>query len=352
MATQLRDRDAIISCEGLIFRVYGYSHPPTGYVCDVEYAPSNLYRSPHPKAPRHGRNGLYYKFFEDQGLKFIQRHYPEYHVYYRPLQRRLVGVQATAISTSRLPGYVLRELYNQTPSDELLQALHKILHELTTISTLKLNNFGVFGSLLHGFYHSHFSDIDLTITGKRSLQELQEALSAIYDTGNGILINEFTSPQTWNKDQWRFTNFSLSEYEWHQRRKLIYSLYTGAASHRRIKVEFEPVLRYPEIVNEYNEIQRLENLGWIEAEGRILDNDHGSFMPSIYTFELDTSSRPDVKEIHRIISYVEEYRMQVNKGEKIQVKGHVEKVTALRNQFYQITLTYAPRYYEQVLKKI
>jgi predicted nucleotidyltransferase len=314
MATQLRDRDAIISCEGLIFRVYGYSHPPTGYVCDVEYAPSNLYRSPHPKAPRHGRNGLYYKFFEDQGLKFIQRHYPEYHVYYRPLQRRLVGVQATAISTSRLPG--------------------------------------VFGSLLHGFYHSHFSDIDLTITGKRSLQELQEALSAIYDTGNGILINEFTSPQTWNKDQWRFTNFSLSEYEWHQRRKLIYSLYTGAASHRRIKVEFEPVLRYPEIVNEYNEIQRLENLGWIEAEGRILDNDHGSFMPSIYTFELDTSSRPDVKEIHRIISYVEEYRMQVNKGEKIQVKGHVEKVTALRNQFYQITLTYAPRYYEQVLKKI
>ncbi len=352
MASQLRDRDAIISREGIIFRVYGYFHPSNGYVCDVEYAPSDLYQSQHPKALRQGIQRLYYKFFEDQGLKFITQNYPEYQIYYRPLQRHLVGVQVPAISSSRVPGHSLQKLYHKTPSDELLRALHDILHEITTISTLKLDNFGVFGSLLHGFYHPHFSDIDLTIMGKRNFQELQQTLSAIYNKNDGILINEFSSQKTWSKDQWRFTNLSRAEYAWHQRRKLIYSLYSGVASHRRIKVEFEPVLSYPEIVNEYNEIVQIENLGWIEAEGFILDDEYGSFIPSIYAFELTTSTRSDIKEIHRIISYVEEYRMQVNKGEKIRVNGHVEKVTALRNQFYQITLTYAPRYYEQVLKKI
>ncbi len=352
MATQLRDRDAIISREGMIFRVYGYSHPPTGYVCDIEYAPSNLYQSQHPKAPRHGKDVLYYKFFEDQGIKFIKQNYPKYHVHYRPLHRKLIGLPVTAVSTSRLPCHILQELYHQKPCDELLHALHDILHEITTISTLKLSNFGVFGSLLHNFYHPHFSDIDLVIIGKQSLRELQQALLSIYTTSSGILINEFSSSTTWNKDHWKFTNLSLPEYEWHQRRKLVYSLYTGSASSRQIKVEFEPVLSYPEIKNEYNELRRIENLGWIEAEGWILDDDHGSFMPSIFTFELDLSSRPDIQDIHRIISYVEEYRMQVNKGEKISVKGYVEKVTALRNHFYQITLTYAPRYYEQVLKKI
>ncbi|MEM1550917.1 MAG: hypothetical protein QXX56_04210 [Candidatus Bathyarchaeia archaeon] len=47
---RLRDRDAIITPEGLIFRVLGYSHPSNGYICDVEYAPSEIYRSSNPKA--------------------------------------------------------------------------------------------------------------------------------------------------------------------------------------------------------------------------------------------------------------------------------------------------------------
>lgn len=352
MAPQLRDRDAIISREGIIFRVYGYSHPPNGYVCDVEYAPSLLYHSQHPKATRQGKNRIYYKFFEDQGLLFVTQRYPEYQIYYHPLQRQLVGVNVPAISQSKLPRRALSILYQQTPTDELLLTLHDILQEITTISTLKLNDFGVFGSLLHGFYHPNFSDIDLTIMGKQNVQELQKTLSTIYNRNDGILINEFSSPKTWNKDRWRFTNLSLAEYECHQRRKLIYGLYTGSASHRRIKVEFEPVLNYSEIANEYNEIIQIENLGWIEAEGLILDDEFGSFMPSIYAFELVASNRSDIKDVHRITSYVEEYRMQVKKDEKIRVNGYVEKVTALRNQFYQITLTYAPRYYEQLIKRI
>jgi len=39
---RLRDRDAITTKEGLIFRVYGYTHPLDGFVCDLEYAPAEF----------------------------------------------------------------------------------------------------------------------------------------------------------------------------------------------------------------------------------------------------------------------------------------------------------------------
>jgi predicted nucleotidyltransferase len=74
-------------------------------------------------------------------------------------------------------------------------------------------------------------------------------------------------------------------------------------------------------------------------------------MPSIYQIEpLKTTSQTKPESIKRILSYVEEFRMQVKKDETVTVEGNLEKVTTARDSFHQIILTYAPRYYEQVLK--
>jgi len=64
--TQLRDRDGIVTREGLIFRVFGYSHPPNAYICDAEYASANIFSSKVPRAPRDGSiSPLFYKFYDD-----------------------------------------------------------------------------------------------------------------------------------------------------------------------------------------------------------------------------------------------------------------------------------------------
>jgi CTP:phosphocholine cytidylyltransferase-like protein len=47
---------------------------------------------------------------------------------------------------------------------------------------------------------------------------------------------------------------------------------------------------------------------------------------------------------------MEEFRQQAQKDEVIIVEGNLEEVTTPRETCYQITLTYCPRYYEQVLK--
>ncbi len=352
MARGLRDRDAIISREGIIFRVYGYAHPPTGYVCDVEYAPAAIYRSSDPKAFREGKTGRYFKFFEDRGLKFVARRYPQYQVYYGPLRRWLVGVSHRDIDEARRPGQVLQHLLQREGNDELIRALKQTLHQITAMSHLTTRDFGVFGSLLHDFYHPQYSDIDFTVVGQAQVRELRDVLATLYRERSGLLINEFASPHTWSKDTWKFTNMSLSEYAWHQRRKLLYGTYVGAASTRRINVEFEPVKANGHGVNDYDAKARVHSLGWIEARGRITEDADGGFMPAIYGFAVDDSSHPRGDDVSRIVSYVEEYRMQVRRGERVWVAGHLERVTSLRSPVYQITLSYGPRYYEQTLKTL
>jgi len=54
----LRDRDAIETAEGLIFRVFGYSHPSNAYICDAEYASAKIFQSKDPRAPEKAKNSF------------------------------------------------------------------------------------------------------------------------------------------------------------------------------------------------------------------------------------------------------------------------------------------------------
>jgi predicted nucleotidyltransferase len=78
------------------------------------------------------------------------------------------------------------------------------------------------------------------------------------------------------------------------------------------------------------------------------------FIPSIYGIEpievVGGSSR--ALEAVRVVSYMEEFRLQAKRDEKISVEGTLERVVSPNGSFYQITLTYCPRYYEQVLKVV
>ena len=89
----LRDRDAIQSAEGIIFRVFGYSHPANAYLCDAEYASSKIFNSTDPRAPREGRSELYYKFYNDEGMKLVAKKYPQY----------LVNHEMLGLKTRRCP---------------------------------------------------------------------------------------------------------------------------------------------------------------------------------------------------------------------------------------------------------
>ncbi len=351
---RLRDRDAIITREGLIFRVFGYTHPPEGFVCDAEYAPSSLFKSANPKAYRTDGKNTFYKFYEDEGWRFIEANYQQYMLLYKPIGRKVVGVSHSDVAGIRKPEDALRRLIEKEPKDELIKALQKVLEATVISSGLSTGDFGVFGSLLQGFYHPKFSDIDIIVYGKRNLKRIRGVLRELYNDKGSRFSNEFDNLSPVMGKPWRFKNISPEEFVWHQRRKLIYGVFHDESFGRDIKVEFEPVRDWSEIINEYSQIKRITREGWVKALLHVKDDSEAPFMPSIYHVDaVKIVEGPRVEDLRKIVSYLEEFRMQAWKGETVYAEGNLERVELWNGGcFHQITLTYGPRYYEQVLKVV
>ncbi|MCX8170702.1 MAG: nucleotidyltransferase domain-containing protein [Candidatus Bathyarchaeota archaeon] len=348
---KLRDRDAILTCEELIFRVLGYIHPPAGYICDLEYAPSEIFRSDNPKAFRSDGRRVFYKFFGDEGWRFILEKYPQYMLDYEPLGRKVVGVRRESIVEVRRPEERLRQIIESHRNDELIRALREVLRIFIEGQGLSMEGFGVFGSLLHGFYNPRFSDIDIVVYGRSNLERVRQVLCDFYRDRSSFFTNEFADNSPVKGKVWRFKNLSPEDFVWHQRRKMIYALFHDGFSGRLIKVEFEPVKAWHEISNKYWEINRIVWRGWIKAIVRVTSDEEAPFMPSIYYVEpIEIIDGPKADSILRVVSYLEEFRMQCWRDEIAYVEGNLEEVETKGGNFHQITLTYGPRYYEQTLK--
>ncbi|MBS7646383.1 nucleotidyltransferase domain-containing protein [Candidatus Bathyarchaeota archaeon] len=350
---RLRDRDAIVTREGLIFRVFGYVHPSESYICDLEYAPASLFKSTNPKAYRTDGRHVFYKFYEDEGWHFIQKRFPQHMVLYKPLGKKVVGINKEDIIEIRKPEHALKRLAERKPRDELLMALQKVLDATVFSLGLCLDDFGVFGSLLHGFYHPKFSDIDIVVYGRENLKKIRKILHDLYSDGDSCFSNEFIDNSAIQGKVWRYKNLTPQEFVWHQQRKLIYGVFHDEASGRSIKVEFEPVKSWSEIQGDYSETRKIEWVSWVKAVLRIKDDSEAPYMPSVYQVEpIQILDGPHVGNLERVVSYLEEFRMQAWKGETVYVEGNLEKVETQNGDcFHQITLTYGPRYYEQVIKK-
>ncbi|HLN89074.1 MAG TPA: nucleotidyltransferase domain-containing protein [Candidatus Binatia bacterium] len=350
---KLRDRDAIQTREGLIFRVFGYSHPKDSYICDAEYASSKIFQSTDPRAPRTGRSELFYKFYNDEGMKLVAKKYPRYLINHKMLGLKIVGVPQNLIAEARQPQPRLQELLKTGPTDSLLAAMERVLDITTENSGVPVSSFGVFGSMLHGFHHPKFSDIDFTIFGKAENVKMRQTMAQLYSDADSGLGNEFESKEAMIGKDWRFKNLDVADFVWHQRRKMIYGLYNDTSSSGRIiKAEFEPVKAWSEIESEYDPHTKIKQRGWAKIKARISADDEAPFIPSIYGIEpLEVLSGPkEALLATRIFSYMEEFRQQAQKDETVVVEGNLEEVESPTGSFWQVTLTYCPRYYEQVLK--
>lgn len=349
---RLRDRDAIVTKEGLIFRVLGYSHPSNAYVCDVEYAPARLFRSENPRALRTKNGHVSYKFFEDEGWKFLQGRFPRYLFHHVMLGKNIIGVSHEDTMETRKPGEKLEELIDRKPEDGLVAALQNAVILLAEQSDLATKDFGVFGSVLHGFHHPRFSDLDFTVYGRRNVAQLRKTLQRLHSDRSSLFENEFESDESIKGKPWHFKNLTPKEFVWHQRRKLIYSLFKDENTGRIIKTELEPVKDWNEISNEYDPRTRILQKGWVKMSARIIGDADAPFMPSIYDVE-PLKTQKGIKcadEATRIVSHMEEFRMQAFEDEIVNVEGNLEEVNAPDGNAVQISLTYCPRYYEQVLK--
>lgn len=350
----LRDRDAIVTREGLIFRVLGYSHTPDYYLCDAEYAPERIFHSNNPKALRNRAGKTWYKFFEDEAWKFLEHGFRQYLIFNDMLQRHVIGVNGKDVAEVRKPEQKLRVLAAKVPHDDLLRATQDVVNVLAENVRIELESLGVFGSLLHDFYHPKYSDIDLIVYGSDNNLRVSRGLKELFESSSPRVTNEFATADSVKGKPWHFRNISLKEYWWHQRRKLVYALFDDVRSGRKIKTEFEPVKDWNEIRNDYDPDVRIRKIGWTKILARVTSDTEAPFIPSIYGIEPKKviEGPKEAAEITRIVSYVEEFRKQVMVDETAYIEGNLEEVTSAHASSYQIALTFCPRYYEQTLKAV
>jgi len=276
---------------------------------------------------------------------------PKYIVWHPYLQRNVVGVADDHVARTKHPSDTLRYLLRKRDRDVLVQALTSLLDLVCRSSGLRESDFGVFGSLLHGFYHPMFSDLDVIIYGRAQLCSLRENLQELYKEAGTAIRNEFESTEAAKEKHWKFRNYSPKDYAWHQRRKQIYGLFHHRKSGRTIKCEFEPVKRWEEIQEKYDPAVQIHQKGWIKLEARVTDDSDAAFMPSVYGIEpVRVLCGERLDGIRRVISYVEEFRLQAYRDEMVVIEGNLEEVKTPKDIFNQAVLTYSPRYYEQTLK--
>ncbi len=151
---------------------------------------------------------------------------------------------------------------------------------------------------------------------KKKMLRMRKTLEALYSDKSSGLHNEFESENAMAGKDWRFQNFTIPDFIWHQRRKQIYGLYDDKASGRTIKAEFEPVKAWSEIQSEYNPRTCITSRGWVKLKARIIGDDEAPFIPSIYEIEpLEVISGPkETLEVRRVFSFMEEFRQQAQNG--------------------------------------
>lgn len=345
---KLRDREYIIGAEGIIFRVLGYLHPPDGYICEPEYAPKAIFVSNNPRAPRGYPEISHFKFYGDEGLRFVEKNYPSYRVYFKPFRAYLVGVPRNLIASVRSPQDRLAEIVELDRKDKLLEDTVNIVEMVCETTGISPSDMGVFGSILHNFHNPFLSDIDLVVYGSKNVVKLRGCLSELFLAKDGWLRNEYDFPP--EKARWIFKNYSLEEYIFHERRKMVYAKYWDGD--RWVKVEFEPVRDYSEYRDEYMDIVSIEKIGWVKLESIVVDDSGIYFMPATYDVEVTKliSGPREALDVSRIVSYIDEFRMQAWKGEDIYVEGMLERIVRRDRVEYQVSITYCDRYVEQVLK--
>jgi len=206
--------------------------------------------------------------------------------------------------------------------------------------------------MLHGFHHPKLSDIDLIVYGIDANNRVRDNLAALYAEKESGFRNEFETEKAMEGKRWRFKNFSVKEFMWHQRRKQIYGLFNDAKSGRLSKVEFEPVKAWTEIESEYNPSVRILRKGWVKIRALVTQDKEAPFIPSLYGIEpLEVLRGPGGGlEAVRVVSFMEEFRLQAWKDETVIVEGNLEEVVSPKGSFHQVALSYCPRYYEQTLK--
>jgi len=315
-----RDRDHLQTPEMLYFTTVGNVHPKDRVFSYLKYVPD--------KSGKWGRRRKYRRAIEaystlqiGQCLDFLKTNYPQY-VFHSNLQNlTFSAVPKKLITQHYQPEKKLQQLLRENELDPLEKRAVDLVHVLADESGVDLHSFGVTGSVLLGIHRTEFSDIDLTVYGKRSSVALKDALTRLFQDKR-FCIRRFSDRKLSEISETEARVHNLNPFE----ARRIYERKWNRGEFQNTLFSLHPVKTEYEVSEKYGDRTYLP-LGIVTIKAEISDASEAFFMPARYGIRsVKMLERSIVRNIREIVTYEGLFADIAFEGEKVICRGKLEQV--------------------------
>lgn len=310
-----KDEDFVETPEGLLFRVFGYLHPPDRYVAYIHYDRAQ----PSGTGPKAGRRKVPRRFNAEgiaDTIRYLERLYPHY-VHADPVQ----GVRLPMVPHRFVRRYLAPEVrlaaVLEDPRDALEDLIRAFALLLSCSARIPATALGVTGSVLAGIHDPERSDIDLVVYGREHTLTLKEVLAGRRPEGIGPVEDDRLAHWVWELTH----DFPITTEEatylvdrrWNCGR--FGGRFFSVCSVRTDK----------EITETYGE-QTYRAMGVGHVHATVVDAREAVFLPARYAIgDVKVLAGPQV-DISELVAYDMRYVDAFDEGADIEAAGRVESV--------------------------
>ncbi len=321
-----KDRDYLLTVEGLFFCVVGYVHPSDRVISYPKYVPKK----------KTGEENIYKRilpFYTIQCLKdalnYLRKEYPHYIFQDETSNLEFSAVPLQNIKEHLCPEQGFIKLLHKDRKDSLESKAVEAISTLAECSGVRLDFFGITGSILLGIHNPKFSDVDIIVYGRNNSLKVKETLLEFYKNQKSDFKKFFGEKlKNWCRDKARLYPLSEAEAE------KLYRRIWNRGIYKETFFSIHPTRLDEEVKEKYGEKIFSQN-GLIEIEATVKNVEESMFIPSVYGVE-DVTVRSGLKvDVVEVVSYEGLYGGIFEEDERIVVKGVLEKVEERKTkEFY------------------
>lgn len=320
MKRAFRDRDHLKTPELLYFTTVGNVHPRDRVFSYLKYVPD--------KSGKWGRRRKYKRAIDAYStlqigkcLNFLRKNHPQY-VFHSSLQNlTFSAVPKKFITHHYQPERRLEQLLKGCKLDPLEKKVLDLVHLFADKSGVDFHSFGVTGSVLLGIHRKEFSDIDLTVYGKRNSVALKDTLRRLFEDKHSS-IRRFSTGKLTELSEAEARIHSLTPFE----ARRIYERKWNRGEFQNTFFSLHPVKTEGEVSEKYEDRTYLPR-GMATVKAKISDASEAFFMPARYRAKnVRVLEGPIVRDIREIATYEGLYADIASEGEEVVCRGKLEQV--------------------------
>jgi predicted nucleotidyltransferase len=306
-----RDGDAFITKDNFVFYTFGYEHPRGRVIAFLKYIPAQhkeLFKIRFlEKTWNRGKQQLLRaeKLYTAENyatfLKVFRQNFPDYVFHCRFRQKNLISVSLKQIKDVYAPNECLQALLQKKRKAKLEKVAVKLLSLLSKKSRVKLDNFGLHGSMALNMSTAD-SDIDFVVYGGNNFRRVENAVER--QVKRNVLNYVFTKRLD-----------MVRHYKGRFKDKLF--VYNAVRQPEEIKTKYGAF--------RYSPVRR------VKFYCQVNDDREAMFRPAVYGVSgyVPTDKVSILNEgtlPNRVVSMIGYYRNVAKKGDRVRVSGVLERV--------------------------